>query len=323
MKTPDWTSRSSSGSSLSGPPRWRRTLPLRSSRRPRLRQRRSLAPRRPQRRRLPRHPRAGAAHRRRRAIRKRRATSQATMLSDGAVPPADALGNFVIGPTHAPSPDMTVQPGVPQGTVHNFTMESTDSKIYPGIARVPGSRSMVDPNDPAKRIVNSGPAPYTRRVAVYVPQQYVPGTIAPVIVGADGPDHDAVHDARQSDRTEARAGDDRRVDRQRQRRRAGQPARPRVRHDVGTVCGVRRDRSAAARREAVQGAHHERSGCARDDGLQLGRIGGDGDGVVSPRSLSSRAHVLGHVRESAVSLQSGDSGWRVGISPHARSRRAR
>ena len=47
---------------------------------------------------------------------------------------------------------------------------------------------MVDPNDPAKRIVNSGPAPYTRRVAVYVPQQYVPGTIAPVIVGADGPD---------------------------------------------------------------------------------------------------------------------------------------
>ena len=113
---------------------------------------------------------------------------QATMLPDGAVPPADAVGNFVIGPTHEPSPDTQVQPGVPQGTVHNFTMESTDSKIYPGIARVPGSRAMVDPNDPAKRIVNSGPAPYTRRVAVYVPQQYVPGTIAPVIVGADGPD---------------------------------------------------------------------------------------------------------------------------------------
>ena len=98
------------------------------------------------------------------------------------------IGNFVIGPTHTPAPEMTVQPGVPQGTIHNFTMESTDSKIYPGIARVPGSRAMVDPNDPAKRIVNSGPAPYTRRVAVYVPQQYVPGTIAPVIVGADGPD---------------------------------------------------------------------------------------------------------------------------------------
>ena len=110
------------------------------------------------------------------------------MLPDGEVPPADAIGNFVIGPTHNPAHEMSVQPGVPQGTVHEFTMESKDSKVYPGIARAPGSRSMVDPNDPAKRIVNSGPAPYTRRVAVYVPQQYVAGTIAPLIVGADGPD---------------------------------------------------------------------------------------------------------------------------------------
>ena len=46
-----------------------------------------------------------------------------------------------------------------------------------------------DPNDPAKLIVTtSHPAPYTRRVAVYVPKQYVPGTAAPFIVGADGPD---------------------------------------------------------------------------------------------------------------------------------------
>jgi enterochelin esterase-like enzyme len=37
-------------------------------------------------------------------------------------------------------------------------------------------------------IVSSHPAPYTRRVAVYVPKQYVPGTAAPFIVGADGPD---------------------------------------------------------------------------------------------------------------------------------------
>jgi enterochelin esterase-like enzyme len=67
-------------------------------------------------------------------------------------------------------------------------MSSTDSKIYPGIARAEGTRPIVDPTDPAKRIVSSGPAPYTRRVAVYVPQQYVPGTVAPFIVGADGPD---------------------------------------------------------------------------------------------------------------------------------------
>ena len=113
---------------------------------------------------------------------------KATQLPDGAVPPADAIGNFVIGPTHTPASEMAAKEGVPQGTIHTFTMESAASKIYPGIARVPGSRAMADPNDPAKRIVNSGPAPYTRTVAVYVPQQYVAGTIAPLLVGADGPD---------------------------------------------------------------------------------------------------------------------------------------
>src|SRR5205814_7725336 len=32
------------------------------------------------------------------------------------------------------------------------------------------------------------PAPYVRRVAVYVPDQYVSGRVVPFIVGADGPD---------------------------------------------------------------------------------------------------------------------------------------
>ena len=48
---------------------------------------------------------------------------KATRLPDGAVPPADAYGNFIIGPTYKPAPEMTVQPGVPQGTVHNFDDE--------------------------------------------------------------------------------------------------------------------------------------------------------------------------------------------------------
>ena len=110
-------------------------------------------------------------------------------LPDGAVPPPEADGNFIIGPTHAPAPEMVVQEGVPQGTIYNFTMSSADSKIYPGIARDPGTFGTVDPADPAKLIVTtSHPAPYTRRVAVYVPKQYVPGTAAPFIVGADGPD---------------------------------------------------------------------------------------------------------------------------------------
>src|SRR4029077_7531165 len=70
-----------------------------------------------------------------------------------------------------------------------FTMESTDSRIYPGIAREAGTFGTPDPTDPAKLIVTtSHAAPYTRRVAVYVPKQYVPGNAAPFIVVADGPD---------------------------------------------------------------------------------------------------------------------------------------
>lgn len=114
---------------------------------------------------------------------------KATELPDGAVPPATAYGNFIIGPTYTPAPEMSVQPGVPQGTVHNFTMESKDSKMYPGIRREPGTFGTPDPNNPAKLdVTTSAPAPYTRRVAVYIPQQYTPGTVAPFIVGADGPD---------------------------------------------------------------------------------------------------------------------------------------
>ncbi len=110
-------------------------------------------------------------------------------LPDGEVPSPNADGNFIIGPTHNPAPEMTASEGSMQGTVVNFTMESKDSKMYPGIARDPGTFGTPDPNNPAKLIVTtSHPAPYTRRVAVYVPKQYVPGTAAPFIVGADGPD---------------------------------------------------------------------------------------------------------------------------------------
>jgi iron(III)-enterobactin esterase len=110
-------------------------------------------------------------------------------LPDGAVPPADVDGNFIIGPTHKPAPETIVREGVPQGTLFELTMRSVDSKLYPGIARDAGTFGTVDPNDPAKLVVTaSRPAPYTRRVSVYVPRQYVSGTPAPFIVGADGPD---------------------------------------------------------------------------------------------------------------------------------------
>ena len=114
--------------------------------------------------------------------------TNATELADGDVPPPDKSGNFVLGPAHPPAPEMTDQDGVPHGLVHTFMMDSSASAIYPGIARAPGTRPEVDPVNPAKRIVQSGPARYTRRVAVYIPRQYVAGTPAPFIVGADGPD---------------------------------------------------------------------------------------------------------------------------------------
>src|SRR4051794_24309969 len=108
-------------------------------------------------------------------------------LPDGEVPSPKVDGNFIIGPTHNPAPEMTLT-DIPQGTIVNFTMESTDSKFYPGIAREQGAPPRPDPNDPTRMLITTHPAPYTRKVAVYVPKQYVPGTVAPFIVGADGPD---------------------------------------------------------------------------------------------------------------------------------------
>lgn len=77
--------------------------------------------------------------------------------------------DFIIGPDYADAPELTVPEDAPKGTLHEFTMQSTDSKIYPGIAK----------NQP-------GTVPYSRRVVVYVPKQYVPGKPAPFIVAQDG-----------------------------------------------------------------------------------------------------------------------------------------
>jgi iron(III)-enterobactin esterase len=112
----------------------------------------------------------------------------ATDLSDGTVPPPDQNGDFIIGPNHTPAPEMTAQ-DLTHGNVVDFTMSSADSKYYPGIARDKGTFGTTTPNDPAKLVVTtSHPAPYTRKVSVYVPNDYVPGSVVPFIVGADGPD---------------------------------------------------------------------------------------------------------------------------------------
>lgn len=117
----------------------------------------------------------------------------ATELPDGTNAPAKTDGNFILGPTHNRASEMAAseggQDGIANGTIFEFTMQSVDSRIYPGIAREAGTFGTVDPKEPGKLMVStSHPAAYTRRVAVYVPKQYVPGTAAPFIVGADGPD---------------------------------------------------------------------------------------------------------------------------------------
>jgi enterochelin esterase family protein len=110
-------------------------------------------------------------------------------LPDGSNPPANVNGNFIIGPTHDAPAETSDQGESPQGTEIEFTMNSSDSKIYPGVARDANTFGTVDPADPAKLVVTTRhPAPYTRKVTVYVPKPYVAGSVAPFIVGADGPD---------------------------------------------------------------------------------------------------------------------------------------
>jgi iron(III)-enterobactin esterase len=75
---------------------------------------------------------------------------------------------FIIGPDYADAPE-TAKSNAPQGTVHEFIMKSTDSKIYPGIAKG-----------------QTGTVPYERKVAVYIPKQYRAGKEAPFLIAQDG-----------------------------------------------------------------------------------------------------------------------------------------
>jgi enterochelin esterase-like enzyme len=102
---------------------------------------------------------------------------KAIELPDGTVPPVEADGNFIIGPTHKPAPEMSPVTGdEPKGQIFKFTLKSTDSKLYPGIARP----------DAPDGVVPARPAAWSRTVSVYVPRQYVPGTAAPFMVTTDG-----------------------------------------------------------------------------------------------------------------------------------------
>lgn len=83
--------------------------------------------------------------------------------------PTAGDGDYVVGPPYVDAPELTARPEVPKGRVYHFRMNSTDSKIYPGIAKsAPG------------QVV-----PYSRGVTVYVPSQYVAGKPAPFFVSQD------------------------------------------------------------------------------------------------------------------------------------------
>ena len=115
------------------------------------------------------------------------AAGEASILrgARGVNPPVDADGNFLVGPDYVPAPERAVTEGVPQGRVQQFTMDSADSRFYPGIGR--DAFGTVDPNNPKTLIVKSHPMSYKRTITVYIPSQYVAGTTAPFIVTHDGP----------------------------------------------------------------------------------------------------------------------------------------
>jgi len=105
----------------------------------------------------------------------------------GVNPPVDADGDFLIGPDYTPAPEIAPVDGVPKGRVASFIMNSADSKVYPGITKVPPG-GPPDYRPPDLTQVPTYPKPYLRTVTVYIPAGYVAGTPSPVIVVQDGPE---------------------------------------------------------------------------------------------------------------------------------------
>ena len=108
-----------------------------------------------------------------------------TVMGAGMNAPATRNGDFEIGPDYRPTAEATAVEGRPRGTVQQFSMDSRESKLYPGIAR--DAFGTVDPRNPRTLIVETHAAPWERAITVYVPAQYRRGTRAPLIVVNDGP----------------------------------------------------------------------------------------------------------------------------------------
>lgn len=118
----------------------------------------------------------------------------ATDLPDGQLPSRTALGNFIIGPTHAAAPEAVERPGVARGRIVTFAMSSADSVIYrPGVVREEAAphaaikAASSVPGDPSNlALTKSRAGSWTRTVSVYVPAGYRPAAQAPFLVVGDG-----------------------------------------------------------------------------------------------------------------------------------------
>ena len=113
------------------------------------------------------------------------AAANPTNAPTGANPPADVDGNFLIGPNYVAAPELAVGAEVPKGTVQQFSMDSAESKFYPGMMR--DAFGTVDPNNPKTLIVKTHPQPYHRTITVYLPANYAAGMETALLVTHDGP----------------------------------------------------------------------------------------------------------------------------------------
>lgn len=79
------------------------------------------------------------------------------------------IGDYIVQPPYQNAPELTPRSDVPKGKIYHLVMDSTESKIYPGILKTaPGKIT-----------------PYKRNVTVYVPAQYVAGSASPFLVSQD------------------------------------------------------------------------------------------------------------------------------------------
>jgi hypothetical protein len=202
---------------------------------------------------------------------------------------------FRIGPVYANAPELAVKPDVPKGTIHEFTMNSEESKIYPGIA---------------KRV--EGTVPYKRKVAVYVPSQYLAGTPAPFIVAQDGLGYagtlpkvldNLIHEKRVpvmiAIMINSGGGD-------------AQGSERGLEYDTVSDRYTTFIETEVLRRfPVITTSPSPKTGRARDDGREFGRGVRVHDGVVSAGPLSARVELLGPFvnQQSPLNPESPHGAW--------------